>query len=124
MDQYLAYVGFDEQSTGGTMAKYLIRGNYGAAGVAGLIKEGGSGRRAAVDELVASVGGTVESMYFAFGDTDVYVICDFPDTASAAAVSLTISASGVASASVTPLLTAEDLDAAAKKSPSYRPPAS
>ena len=63
-------------------------------------------------------------MYYAFGDTDVYAICDIPDDASAAAVSLLINASGSVQLSLTPLLTPADLDAAAQKSPTYSPPGS
>ena len=64
------------------------------------------------------------SMYYAFGDTDVFAVCDFPDDASATAFSLTASASGAITVSITPLMTPEDLDEAAKKSPTYRPPGS
>ena len=104
------------------MAKYLIQGNYVGDGIAGLMQEGGSKRRDAAQAAVESVGGTLDSMYYAFGDTDVYAICDMPDAASAAAVSLLISSSGAVEISLTPLLTVEDLDAAAQKTPSYRAP--
>ena len=104
------------------MAKYLVKGNYVGEGIAGLLAEGGTSREAAAAAAVASVGGTMEDLYFAFGDTDVYAICDLPDPASAAAVSLLINSSGNVQISLTPLLSAEDLDAASKKSPSYRPP--
>ena len=104
------------------MAKYLIQANYIGEGINGLVKEGGSSRRAAVEKLAASVGGTIEAYYYAFGDTDLFVIADMPDNVSATAVSLTASAAGTATTKVTVLLTAEEVDAAAKKSPSYRPP--
>jgi uncharacterized protein with GYD domain len=104
------------------MAKYLIEANYVGEGIKGLLKEGGTGRRKAVDDLVDSLGGTVESMHFAFGDTDVYLIVDLPDHASAAAASLVAGASGAVTASIRVLLTPEELDEAAKKSPQYRQP--
>ncbi|MFT5204256.1 MAG: hypothetical protein ACI9C1_003663 [Candidatus Aldehydirespiratoraceae bacterium] len=104
------------------MAKYLVKGNYVGEGIAGLLAEGGTSRGAAAAAAVASVGGTMEDLYFAFGDTDVYAICDLPDAASAAAVSLLINSSGHVQISLTPLLSAEDLDAASKKSPTYRAP--
>jgi len=104
------------------MSKYLIQANYVGEGVKGLLKDGGTGRRAAVEKLFASVGGKVEAFYYAFGDTDLFVIADVPDNVSAAALSLTVNASGAATAKVTVLLTAEEVDAAAKKTPSYRPP--
>jgi len=104
------------------MGKYLITGNYVGDGITGLMKDGGTGRRAAAAAAVESVGGSLESMYFAFGDTDVFAVCDIPDAASAVAVSLLIGSSGSVEISLTPLLTAEDIDAAAAKSPSYRAP--
>jgi hypothetical protein len=39
------------------MPKYLIEVNYVGEGVSGLLKEGGTRRRAAVDELFKSMGG-------------------------------------------------------------------
>jgi uncharacterized protein with GYD domain len=104
------------------MAKYLISGNYVGDGIKGLLAEGGSKRREAAKAAIASVGGTMDCLYYAFGDTDLYGICDFPDAASAVAISLLINSTGAVSLSFTPLLTPEDLDAAAAKSPSYRPP--
>jgi uncharacterized protein with GYD domain len=104
------------------MPKYLIQANYVGDGIKGLLKEGGSGRRAAVEKLFGSVGGRVEAFYYAFGDTDVFIIADVPDNATAAALSLTVNAAGAAAAKITVLLTAEEIDAAAKKTPMYRPP--
>jgi len=106
------------------MGKYLITGNYVGDGITGLMNEGGSRRRDAATAAVESVGGTLESLYFAFGDTDLFGVCDIPDVASAAALSLLIGSSGSVEVSLTPLLTVEDLDAAAAKSPSYSPPGS
>ncbi len=104
------------------MPKYLIQANYQGDAMKGLLKEGGSGRRRAVDELMASVGGKVESFYFAFGDTDAYVIVDVPDNVTAAAVALTVGAGGAIKLKTTVLITPEEVDQATKKNPSYRPP--
>ena len=104
------------------MSKYLVQANYVGDGLKGLLKEGGSSRRTAVETLIESVGGKVEVFYFAFGDADLFVIADFPDNITAAAVSLIVNAAGTAAAKVTVLLTPEEIDAAAKKSVSYRPP--
>ena len=84
-------------------------------GLKGLMTEGGSKRREAARAAVESVGGTLDCMYYAFGDTDVYAICDLPDDASATAVSLLINASGAVSLNLTPLMTPEVVDAAAAK---------
>jgi uncharacterized protein with GYD domain len=104
------------------MGKYLVQANYIGDGVKGLLAEGGSSRRDAARASVESVGGTLGEMYYAFGDTDVYGIGDFPDDASASAWSLMVNASGLLTARLTPLMTPEDMDAAAAKSPSYRAP--
>jgi uncharacterized protein with GYD domain len=104
------------------MSKYLITGNYTSDGVKGLMQEGGSKRLAAATAAIESVGGSVESFYYAFGDHDVIGICDFPDEASAAAVSLIINSTGAVTLKLTRLLTVADMDAAAAKTPTYRPP--
>jgi len=104
------------------MAKYMIAGNYTGDGVKGLLKEGGSSRREAVDKLLASVGGKVESFYYALGDTDVYVVIDVPDNVTAAAIALTVGASGAVNIRTTVLMTPEEVDQATRKSPAYRAP--
>ena len=104
------------------MPKYLVQANYVGEGVKGLLKEGGSSRRAAVEKLIKSGGGKLETFYYAFGETDLYVIADMPDNASMAAVALMVAASGVINLKTTVLMTPEELDNAAKKTPIYRPP--
>jgi uncharacterized protein with GYD domain len=104
------------------MAKYLIRGNYVGEGVKGLLSEGGSKREEAARAAVESVGGTLDCMYYAFGETDVYGICDAPDDASATALSLLINSSGAVSINLVPLMTPEEVDQALTKTPTYRAP--
>lgn len=104
------------------MPKYLIQGNYVGDGIGGLLADGGTGRRAAVEALAESLGATVESVYYAFGETDVYVVIDAPDNVTVAAAALAASASGAVAAKTTVLLTPEEIDEAAKKTPQYRPP--
>ena len=104
------------------MPKYLFTGSYTAEGARGVLKEGGSGRRAATDKLIESLGGTVEAYYFAFGSDDFYLIADLPSNAAAAAGALTAGASGAIGTRTIVLLTPEEVDAATKLSPSYRPP--
>jgi uncharacterized protein with GYD domain len=106
------------------MAKYLIKANYTADGAKGVVHDGGTGRRAAVEKMLASVGGRLDAFYFAFGDTDLYVIVDLPDHTAAAAVALTVAQSGKASTRTVVLLTPEEMDAASKKTVAYRPPGS
>ena len=104
------------------MSKYLIKGNYVGDGIAGLMAQGGTARHAAAKAAVESVGGTLDSMYYAFGDSDVYGICDMPSDAAATALSLLINSSGAVSITLTPLMTPADVDAASALSPSYQPP--
>ena len=55
------------------MPKYLIQASYTEEGVKGLLREGGSGRRAAVEQLIRGLGGRLEAFCYAFGDSDVYL---------------------------------------------------
>ena len=104
------------------MPKFLIEASYTQEGVKGVQSAGGSARREAVAHVAESVGGRMESFYFSFGDRDAVVIVDLPDNESAAAVALTVNASGAAATKTTVLLTPEEVDAAAKRSVDYRPP--
>ena len=104
------------------MPKYLLQVNYTTDGAKGLLKEGGSARRSAAQKAAESLGGRIDSMYFAFGDTDAYVVAEMPDHASVAAITLALAASGGATGRTTVLLTPEEMDQATKKTPTYRPP--
>jgi uncharacterized protein with GYD domain len=103
------------------VAKFLIKGSYTAEGAKGLVKEGGTARKAAVQKALEGLGGKLDSMYYAFGADDVIVICDMPDTISGLALSLAVNGSGVVRISTTPLLSVEEVDAACKKAVNYRP---
>jgi uncharacterized protein with GYD domain len=100
----------------------MIEASYTVDGVKGLFKEGGSGRRSAVENAVKGLGGTVESFHFVFGEDDAIVIVDMPDNISVAALSLRVSASGGATSSVRVLITTDEMDAAVKKNVDYRAP--
>ncbi|HTK30051.1 MAG TPA: GYD domain-containing protein [Vicinamibacterales bacterium] len=104
------------------MAKYLVKGAYNPEGTRGLAKDGGTGRRKAVQAMTEALGGKLEAFYYAYGEDDVYLICDFPDQATALGVSLAVNASGAVRVSLVPLITAEEMDAACKKSVGYRAP--
>ncbi len=104
------------------MPKYLFMGSYTVPGAAGLRKEGGSGRRAATEQLVRSLGGQLEAYYFAFGGDDFVVIADLPGNVQAAAASLAASSAGGVTVRTTVLLTPEEMDQATKQSTTYRPP--
>ena len=102
--------------------KFMIQASYSAEGARGLLKDGGSARRAVVQKIVEGAGGTLECFYYAYGHHDVCAIMDLPDAASALALSLAVNASGAVRLSTTPLITPEEVDAACKKSMAYRAP--
>jgi uncharacterized protein with GYD domain len=104
------------------MTKYLFRANYVGEGIKGLMREGGSKRRDAVIEALKSVDGSLESFYYAFGETDVFGVFDIPEQSGATALSLMINSTGAVNLHLTPLMTPEDVDEAVRKTPSYRAP--
>jgi len=104
------------------MPKFMVKASYSAEGARGLMKEGGTGRRAAVQKLIESLGGKVEAFYFAYGEYDAYVITDFPDATAGLAVSLAVNASGAVRLTTIPLITPEEIDTACKRSVAYRAP--
>ena len=104
------------------MAKYLFEANYVGDGMKGLFKEGGSSRKAAVKNLFESMGGKMESFYFAFGKRDVFVVGELPDNESAAALALAVNAAGSSICKTTVLMTPEEVDTAVKKKVDYRAP--
>ena len=52
------------------------------------------------------VSGNLESFYFAFGDTDAYVVLDLPSNQTAAAASIAVNTAGGAASEVVVLLDA------------------
>lgn len=104
------------------MPKYLMETIYTPEGVRALEKDTASGRREAVSKLLQSVGGKLEVFYYAMGDRDVISIVELPDASTAAAISLTGSASGLFKVTTTALLSVEEVDRALTKKLSFRAP--
>jgi uncharacterized protein with GYD domain len=104
------------------MSKYLIEASYGSEGVKGVAAKGGTARREAVAQLIDSMGGSIESFYFAFGDADVYVIAELPSDEAATGLALSINQSETTRIKTVVLLTPEQVDAAAKMVPEYKAP--
>ena len=104
------------------MSKYLVKASYTQEGLKGLLKDGGTKRRATVEQAVQGMGGKLEAFYFAFGETDVYAIADMHDNITAAAISIAVTASGTVWATAIVLITPEEMDQVVKKTISYRPP--
>jgi uncharacterized protein with GYD domain len=104
------------------MAKYLVTFNYTPEAISGLRKEGAASRRDTIKQLTEALGGKLESFYFAWGETDGYVICDFPDAAAAGALSLAVNEARAVRVSTTVLITPEEMDQFLQRSVDYRPP--
>lgn len=106
------------------MPRYLLQANYTLEGLQGLLKEGGTGRKKSIETLTSSLGGQLLSIDYAFGDTDVFVMCELPDDEAAAAASLRVTASGMATVRTVKLLAPEQVDAAIDRKLEYRAPGS
>jgi uncharacterized protein with GYD domain len=106
------------------VSRYLIQGTYTSEGARGLLKQGGTSRHAEIEKMLGSLGGSLEAFYWAFGDTDFYIIAELPDAATAAAIGLNVGAAGAVHVHTTVLLTAEEIDQAKGKTVEYRPPGS
>jgi len=70
----------------------------------------------AVRPAVEKLGGKIESAYLSFGEYDVVVVVEMPDSVSAAALSMAFAAGGACKAvKTTPLLTIDEGVEAMKK---------
>lgn len=102
------------------MAKFAIFFSYKPETWDRMLMKPGE-RTAAVRQLTESVGGSLESIYYMFGDRDGFVVFDVPDSATAAAVSVAVSSTGAFSHLETrQLLAAEDLPSLLEKAASAR----
>src|SRR4029077_1817733 len=104
------------------MPKYLMQVSLTKDDVKGRAKDGGTKRRQAAEQFFKSAGGKLEALDFAFGDTDVFAIVDFPNNVSAAATSLARNGAGQANVKATVLITPEEMDEAQQKNQALRPP--
>lgn len=104
------------------MARFLIQASYTPEGIQGLLKDGGSGRRAAVEKMLQEMGGKLEAFYFALGKHDVVAVAELPEIVSATSIVLAINASGAVRTQTTPLMTPAEIDQAVRKAVKYRAP--
>ena len=104
------------------MGSYMFKVTYSQQGLKGIISEGAEHRVAFIGKLMESLGGSLESFYFAFGETDAYVIGEVPDDNTAAAVAMQVGASGAGSCVTVKLLKPAEVDAARAISTGYKPP--
>ncbi len=78
-----------------------------------------------IKAVAENLGGTIETMYYTFGDYDIVAIIEFPDNQSAAAFSLAAQAGGAVKAyKTTPLMAIDEGLGAMRKAAQagYRPP--
>ena len=108
------------------MPPYLVQVSYTAEAWAAQLANP-QDRRAVVRPLFEQLGGHITTAYYAFGAFDVVLIAELPDTRSAAALALTLRASGTVTAlQTTPLLPIEEgiaaMHQAAAAGAVYEPP--
>jgi uncharacterized protein with GYD domain len=104
------------------MPKYMTRVSFTREGVKSLQKETGTHRKQSVAKFVEAAGGKLEAFYYAFGQDDGIAIYDLPDNVTAASLSIAANALGQVHLSITPLMTAEEMDQAIAKSAKYHVP--
>jgi uncharacterized protein with GYD domain len=104
------------------MSRYLLKIKYTVDGINGVRKDGGTARVEVARKLVESVGGTLASFDFAFGDVDAYMVIEAPNNASVAGASSIVGAAGGASVETVALLTGTEMDQAMKAQAEYRKP--
>ena len=108
------------------MPLYLARFSYTTDAMKALVNEP-QDRSAAARELADSLGGKLLGFWYAFGEFDGVFLMEAPDNASAAAVAMTVGASGALSeVETTVLLDMDDAQDAMRKAATatYRPPGS
>jgi uncharacterized protein with GYD domain len=104
------------------MPTYLHIGTYTRPGTRVLRAQGGSARRAAVQAAVEGVGGSVREIFWSLGGSRVYAIIELPDDVTATALNLAADDAGALDLETVALLSAEEMDVAARRSAGYAPP--
>lgn len=91
------------------MAKFAVFFSYSSDAWARLIDNPGD-RGTAVEQMLGSVGGSLESMYWTFGTHDGIAIVDVPDSVSVAALNVaTLSTGAITHVQSQELLTQQQL---------------
>lgn len=103
------------------MPKYLYHVSYTPESLQALLKTGSSARRENAKQVIEGMGGSLETYYLGFGETDLYIVADLPDRETAAALALYTSANGSINVRTTVLLTPEEVDRAAERAANYSP---
>ncbi|MFO1088655.1 MAG: GYD domain-containing protein [Hyphomicrobiales bacterium] len=94
------------------MPHYMLQGRYSPSSIKAMIVNP-QDREAAARKVVEAVGGKLLGFYFAFGEDDFVAIFEAPDDTAAAALSMTVGATGGFSGGrITKLLTPKESVAA------------
>ncbi|HVW83421.1 MAG TPA: GYD domain-containing protein [Bryobacteraceae bacterium] len=97
------------------MSQYLLQVSYTPEAWSALVREP-QDRSKVIDAVIRNLGGSMERVWFSFGEHDLISIVEMPDGVSAAAFSMAISAGGACrNVQTTPLLTAQEGIEAMKK---------
>jgi uncharacterized protein with GYD domain len=104
------------------MARYMFIARYESSGMQGVLAKGGSARAKVIEDAATAAGGRMASFDFAFGDDDVFTVCELPDNRAAAALAMAVNASGLTHVRTVVLLTPEEVDAASKQDIRYTAP--
>jgi len=106
------------------MASYMLQASYTSEALAALIKKPQE-RTAVIRATVEKLGGSLVGLWGSFGEHEIVLIIDMPDTVSAVAMKMAAFAGGaLRNGVITPLFSAEEGMAAAKKAggAGYKPP--
>ena len=106
------------------MPHFLVEVCYSTDAVKTLVKNP-QDRTDVVRKSVESVGGKLHSLYFALGETDVFLVVEMPNSKAAVAMGLAVASTGsVRSYKTTALITAREAAEAMEtaKSVAYSPP--
>ena len=106
------------------MARYMIQETFTPQVIAALMKNP-EDRTEPIRTIFEAAGGKLEHYFVSISENTVFLVADFPDQESCAAVSWAIFAGGALSAiKVTPIVTATEAVDLMKKAASvaYRPP--
>jgi len=108
------------------MAHYLLRWQFSSASARSFVEKP-QDRTKPAHALIETFGGKMHSYYFALGEYDGLGIVEFPDNVSITAASMLAASTGAfARFETTPLLTAQEAEAAMKrahdKAGTYRAP--
>lgn len=105
------------------MPHFMIQASYTPEAWAAMLKKP-QDRGEAIRGFLEAMGGRLEQFWLTFGDNDVVIIVEMPDSVSAAAIAMAVAATGaLKSYKTTPLLSGKDgMEAMRKGSMStYRP---